>query len=704
MATVNRIRRRGGGKRCTGKPAAAVLLLAAIAAAAAPHVALGKVESTPEGIHFSYTAPNAGQVLVAGDFNGWSPTAHPMTRDGDVFSTVVKLAAGDHEYKFVVDGQWFGDPDNPVTAGSFGNSLVRVGAKGEILAMEATSNTSLSPKILLNGRFIGLFVGRKDPTNGDRFGVSRPDFNIDLDFGIRMSEALDARMLTKIRNASEGTPLWETSMVFDRGYLDLHRPSWAMRLFDNDTVGTWDDPLHLVGDVGQYSHDYGYSRQGLRATGSWKGVQGSFLLADNFQAGEPVAPPVDTLPVGTPGFRYEYNYGDTNKNTLALRLERDVWPELRLAASVRGDRGSNPGTWSQVTVTSDSTRVRETYARTYERWAGGGADCRYTHGDAWSAFGEVLYGEAYIHPGQGLEQRYRSSGSSWVLAGDEIIEGARVPLDKSARWKLGGAVQPLAGLGLRASLEWERHGLTAAATDSGAAFRNAALVYRGGVDLDLQARWGLPVRLGTDLEVFDFNYARGTPWNTQLWFSYRNFWMEANQDRLPVARYVQLGGDDATTWSPWLEWTVLAGPPLVFRYEGWIRGSEIDRQPLSYESCFKLSYPVTKRLLLYSDTRWVRYDVPVLGMDGGWVSTFAEAAYSFTRDISLAFAFGVDPTILDVVTNEYDAIGRNEFLIGQGATQTVARDRYLNLGSILPRAEQALEDEWRLQVEGIVKF
>ncbi|HEV2296199.1 MAG TPA: alpha-amylase family glycosyl hydrolase [Tepidisphaeraceae bacterium] len=64
---------------------------------------------------FAYTPP-AGTtprtVHVAGDFNGWSKDATPMTRGADgVYVARVKLAQGRHLYKFVIDGeQWINDP------------------------------------------------------------------------------------------------------------------------------------------------------------------------------------------------------------------------------------------------------------------------------------------------------------------------------------------------------------------------------------------------------------------------------------------------------------------------------------------------------------------------------------------------------------------------------------------------------------------
>ena len=51
------------------------------------------------------------KVHLVGDFNQWTPMAMLRQKDGS-FAMVVKLAPGNYEYKFVVDGQWRVDPDN----------------------------------------------------------------------------------------------------------------------------------------------------------------------------------------------------------------------------------------------------------------------------------------------------------------------------------------------------------------------------------------------------------------------------------------------------------------------------------------------------------------------------------------------------------------------------------------------------------------
>jgi hypothetical protein len=83
-------------------------------------------------VSFEYFNPEARAVLVAGSFNGWQPSATPMTKQrGGRWATQVLLPPGQHEYRFVVDGQWQGDPTaERFVANSFGglNCVVEVKA------------------------------------------------------------------------------------------------------------------------------------------------------------------------------------------------------------------------------------------------------------------------------------------------------------------------------------------------------------------------------------------------------------------------------------------------------------------------------------------------------------------------------------------------------------------------------------------------
>lgn len=52
------------------------------------------------------------QVMVAGTFNNWQPETMRKQKNG-YYVKNIDLPEGKHEYKFVTDGQWINDPDNP---------------------------------------------------------------------------------------------------------------------------------------------------------------------------------------------------------------------------------------------------------------------------------------------------------------------------------------------------------------------------------------------------------------------------------------------------------------------------------------------------------------------------------------------------------------------------------------------------------------
>ncbi len=59
---------------------------------------------------FQILEPTANQVVLVGDFTAWNQNPIPLKRQKDgVWKTVVPLAPGQHEYRFVVDGQWRDD-------------------------------------------------------------------------------------------------------------------------------------------------------------------------------------------------------------------------------------------------------------------------------------------------------------------------------------------------------------------------------------------------------------------------------------------------------------------------------------------------------------------------------------------------------------------------------------------------------------------
>lgn len=60
---------------------------------------------------FQLVWPQAKSVQIAGTFNGWNPQLAPMLIGPEgCWVKMLNLPSGQHQYRFVVDGEWMADP------------------------------------------------------------------------------------------------------------------------------------------------------------------------------------------------------------------------------------------------------------------------------------------------------------------------------------------------------------------------------------------------------------------------------------------------------------------------------------------------------------------------------------------------------------------------------------------------------------------
>ncbi len=81
-------------------------------------------EVRPDGVYFTFHAPAAKRVVIAGSFNQWGVHKNVLAgpdNDG-VWSIILLLPPGRYEYLFFVDGKdWKLDPGTPWVDDGFGN-------------------------------------------------------------------------------------------------------------------------------------------------------------------------------------------------------------------------------------------------------------------------------------------------------------------------------------------------------------------------------------------------------------------------------------------------------------------------------------------------------------------------------------------------------------------------------------------------------
>jgi len=65
---------------------------------------------------FSIKAPEAKDVFLAGEFNNWKlDDSSRMQHVNGCWKKSIKLDMGKYRYRFVIDGNWIEDPNNPIT-------------------------------------------------------------------------------------------------------------------------------------------------------------------------------------------------------------------------------------------------------------------------------------------------------------------------------------------------------------------------------------------------------------------------------------------------------------------------------------------------------------------------------------------------------------------------------------------------------------
>jgi len=118
-------------------------------------------QSVPVTFHYKPSVQGFTTVRLAGSFEGWSITdpnyiMHDINSDG-IYEITTKINPGTYQYKFVVDGAYFPDPDNPVFDGSqYMNSQIVV-TDPMVTYLQPSDTSTYSPSTLPHLRAVFAF-------------------------------------------------------------------------------------------------------------------------------------------------------------------------------------------------------------------------------------------------------------------------------------------------------------------------------------------------------------------------------------------------------------------------------------------------------------------------------------------------------------------------------------------------------------------
>ncbi len=684
--------------------------------------ARAKPESGDGVVRFRYSDAEAEEVYLVGDFNGWSPNATPLDPESDgEWVTLVFLDPGTYEYKFLVDGEWRVDADNPELSAN-GNSVVRVGAGGVVLP----PGLSLGPSGGSGGdaaergdlrwfvRYLGFFTSRRD-RELDRYDLDRPEHDVDVRLEADFGDDLSGWFLMNFNNLDEGTSVSRTRLRYDRGAVLWRAPAFELELFDNTGVVDFEDPGHLVGKVGIYEDAFGFRRRGVHVERRILGAPLQFLYADNTEDAFDPTPVFPGLIPRPP--LYDAVDSKRNADILALRFRAGRADE-GLGFGWRWDRGAAPGTLEEVVDPADTTsifvRTRE-YA-THEEWSGWSLDLRLR------PFGTQLIAEYMAGARHARAQSVRNPVSG----------GLGAPVSSDTRFELDDSKRAIVLLRRESQqtrwvpelrYDYHEHDFTQLVT--GEPF----LMRRNGVTLTARGRVrGIEATFAVEQSWFD--YPAGATWETQFWFRRHNFWLD--EDTARFDRLTLLGADRASRFRTTLSRSLWAERDLTGSVRFTWSSPGFDRAPRYLETVLRFGVDVGAGFELRTHSRLATYRrfttadpevVAALGpgphLEAGSLvardldathdmrtfhAHFVELVYPLSDRSDIALGFGVDPFVVYEVRNQYMDIGWDEFLFDAGASPRDAFFDPAGLGQRLEAAERALERERRLMLEARVRF
>jgi hypothetical protein len=654
----------------------------------------GGVRVIEDEVIFTLRAPEAKTVFLVGDFNNWNPTVEKMVKEGDVFEWSLFLVAGDYRYKFVVDGKWINDPDNPPKDPQRGSPLMLVEVPGGLQIKELDAQgRPIGAVFKPSARYIGRFI------YDDEFEA---DQIVDINMEVEDKSYFSRATLRTTDDSWEFSPV-RSDIFFDRGRFETQIWKGQLTAFENDTVWTSSDPFALIGPRGVYRYNAGFGKRGLSLEIPMSGSLGiNFIFADK--------PDRDSFAsiIQAAGMRISSlssTHGDSM--TYAYRLGEngsDLWGVealLRLGNYQAGfisriDRGLHPGVLN--TMQPVDTFYENAAYITDEQWQGTGFWLRA------EIIGSLDAKLAYGHGQASLNRRRRSASVSNAPAEIDIGRNA---VEWDAVQKIQES-QRIAG-----NVSYQRSSLRCVFGMDYEWFEFKPGIFAASEAKILEARFDAIYRPGAwtgslHLEYVDQDYGQ-TPPSFHIYSPERNFWLRGGDRFLPET-IVSLDEESFSllrlTFSN-RQHMFVAGDDndsrrlRLFVEAGMNAGGMMEAFDYGY-SRLSIERVLFDRYYAQLDSRGAVYDKTEWGESKAFLSAYIESGYRSDR-MEISLGFGFDPVVFDPVRNEYFAIGRGESL-RKALGGTFSRGASGDIGMRLLDLEHALETDRSLKLECILLF
>ncbi|MEW6555854.1 MAG: glycogen-binding domain-containing protein [Elusimicrobiota bacterium] len=621
------------------------------------------------GVRFSYQAPDAQTVTLAGEFNQWTPDKIFLTKDEKgIWTVVYPLTEGKYEYKFVIDGNWM----------EGANLVLRLkkDKEGKLFIPEEKGTIApYSGKIRFGGKFAGLLYSRYDTANNDwRIDSDSSSIHLDIDWFAKPFDegACYARMEIESKTRS-------FNLKFKQGDINFTPKGINLKAYYNEKLIQFDNPLKSLDTAVSVRYEainffdelnphkgYGMDTQGLFQSSEIYGFTETFFYS---------------------------NLTDTNEDTIGLRLKKPL-DKVTFGLTYFLNRGSK---WSYTFGSSGvgwfddpevipEGRSYDTTLSTQPWYKGGvntqnfGFDFIFKFHDKLTFFSEYTKGSQKL-----VATRWNESKNTDVAIDKEwLIKNTDDAL-------AGFKVLPIENLATEISYQNKNQKLGAKLYSSNKAETNiikgvtrySQKPFLFGIELAQQSSKKLDSKIYIDGDLHPyfnqiyFYQQQSTVYNLPENDFYVMPFVSFEIDRVKAKLISRMHNSKA--------WETGGTSGTVFTDPSWkLYSSKI------YETILDHSIKIIEPIYFEGSTRFSYIKIP--GTKKSYISEFLAVVLKFKNSAYLKLGWGVDPENFDEDIYE-DIDRREEFLY----------NNYLTTGSIFD-AEKLLTTEKQISLRTEIKF
>ncbi|MBT3168545.1 MAG: hypothetical protein HN952_04665 [Candidatus Cloacimonetes bacterium] len=624
---------------------------------------LSAVEITKTGVHFSYEESNAQSVFLAGSMNDWSTTATPMEKDKNgIWQVTLKLDSGKYIYKFIVDGNWQFDQDNPdfEDDGYDGsNSVIEIGNNGKFVSKKTANSdgvkSNFNPKVYFKGRY---FVDNLFTKNGtDRFMLDKPEHDLNFGIKIKFNTNFEGYTVLNVNNNAEGTEMWKTHFNYKRTYLKMKTDWFNFTAFDNFGIFNFDNPLHIVGGIGDSGYDFGYGFRGFQS-------ETSNLFSNSISSLLPFSLKAKII--------YSDRITDNEDDIVAMRVK---------LSSKNNDAEKIMFGGSTYKYTS---KLSDEVIQSHDNYE---IDLNYTKDFQQSTWKNTMNLEFFAEY-SAFENSDKDSIKSVWMEGDAIY--------------LGVSLQFPAALKVYANYLKNDFILNAKQTSRDR--------FEFGTNFELDNfTWNLNGKFWQNTFPDDLNwsnyftYVEKTDCNGR-WFQ--------EYSEVSFEKYTILGYETGFLWKSNLNYKFnVKNHQIETILKNKFAHHDLFTEPKFIENIIVLKYNISAKWKAKIDTRIPYYNDDFLGLktnftdkEDVFISNYSEISYHLSENVWLTLGYGVNPQIISSVTDEFSSKGRDEFLNNASELSTHIESYYGGLGENIRHAEMQLKNEQCIALRAVVTF